>query len=694
MKNLISDIPWPWLILWGIISILLTVWLYRKNSWLKNASRSLKYSLIALRFSGLALIGLLLLGILFHSVAFRKEKPLFVTIIDESSSMKNYADSSQVANSIEQIRTNIRSKFGDKFEFSDYNLTGQSITDSTVRFQDKNTDLSTTLNEIREKYNKRNLGGILFISDGNFNEGQNPIYTAEKLDLTPVFTIGVGDTIRKKDVLIRNVISNDFAFLGNKFPIDVDIESNKISAGQATVTISEKGKVIGSKQINFTDQDFELAHLTFTLDAKSVGFHEYTVSVSQMPNEYSYSNNIKSVYVEVLDSRSKILLTSGAPHPDLGAIKSALSTDQNIEVTAKLMKDLPQNLSAYDLIVWHEPGVGTSAAQVKRLEDSGKPIWYFVGPNTRSEVVNQLNIGITTRTNSSFDDTRATYNSSFSTFEVSDEIKEAFSYFPPLRTRYGNMKIGSDVNTFAFQRLGNVQKKEPLIYFSTKNKKKICVTYGEGIWRWRMAEYAKNQTNKTFNDLVNKIAQYLIVKQNASALRVNLPKQFLENNEVNLTAEFYNDAMQLVTTPKIVYELVDSEGKKRNFDFSPRGNQYYLNIGSLEPGNYTWIASTNVNGKKYSKTGAFVVRKVELESLDTRANHNVLYQMAEISNGKFMTLAQSQSMLQEIEQRDDIVSISYESSEYKDLIDYKWLFFLIVLLFGVEWFLRRYNGAY
>jgi hypothetical protein len=38
--------------------------------------------------------------------------------------------------------------------------------------------------------------------------------------------------------------------------------------------------------------------------------------------------------------------------------------------------------------------------------------------------------------------------------------------------------------------------------------------------------------------------------------------------------------------------------------------------------------------------------------------------------------------------------MSYREASFNDLIDYKWLFFLLIIVFGLEWFLRRWFGAY
>ena len=83
-----------------------------------------------------------------------------------------------------------------------------------------------------------------------------------------------------------------------------------------------------------------------------------------------------------------------------------------------------------------------------------------------------------------------------------------------------------------------------------------------------------------------------------------------------------------------------------------------------------------------------------MENIESAADHNLLNQIAKQSNGQFYELKNINQLLNDIEKRKDIAEMSYSEASFNDLIDYKWLFFLIVLIFGTEWFLRRWFGGY
>ena len=72
----------------------------------------------------------------------------------------------------------------------------------------------------------------------------------------------------------------------------------------------------------------------------------------------------------------------------------------------------------------------------------------------------------------------------------------------------------------------------------------------------------------------------------------------------------------------------------------------------------------------------------------------MLNNISQNTNGKFYLPNQLNELEKDIKTREDIVTTSYQEKTFDDLIDYKWIFFLIIGLISVEWFLRKYNGAY
>ena len=90
--------------------------------------------------------------------------------------------------------------------------------------------------------------------------------------------------------------------------------------------------------------------------------------VQKIAGEFTYQNNTRTVYIEVIDSRSKILLYSHAPHPDIAALQQALAGNENYEVLVKYSNDLRSiPVHTLDLVIWHDPGKGFSSEFLESL---------------------------------------------------------------------------------------------------------------------------------------------------------------------------------------------------------------------------------------------------------------------------------------------------------------------------------------
>lgn len=697
-----SDISLWWLLPIVAISIIAALWMYNKKSstWINELSKKWRIILISLRSLSIFILALLLFGIIFQSFNYKKEKPIIVIGIDDSSSMLNYKDSIKIGKQIQELIAYSKEELGDQFELITSSFAGHpKLIDTDLQFKSELTDLNEALEITRSDYYNRNLAGILLVSDGNYNKGTNPIYAAEKLTTTSLFTLGVGDTIIKKDQLIKHILHNDVAFLKNDFPVMIDIEGNKMGKTTSEVSIELDGKKIASQTIQFKDGVSDYEQVTFTLKAERPGIQQYTVKLSRKENEYNYQNNQRTFFVEVIDSRSKILLLSQAPHPDVSALKSTWEKDQNLEVDFKLLSDWDRNLKNVDLIVWHEPGLNSNLEIQNYILNNPVSKLLIIGSQSNATSIYQLNLGIEIPASKNLDDVEASLNSGFNAFEISDKLKSALTYYPPLKSRFGKLKTPKDATSLLHQRIGPVVKNDPLIYFANGRSAngqsfKYGVIYGEGIWRWKLTEYARTQEVSAFDELIGKTGQFLMVKQNTEPFRVQLPKKFSPTEDITINATVLNASLEPITTATVQFVLTNESNQETKLQFGAIGTSYQLDLGKLDAGKYNWKAFTTIGGKYHEKKGEFSVSPLFLEQIYSHANHNLLRQLSEKTNGSFHELKNYKSTIKELKNRDDFTTISYQEASFNELIEYFILFILLILTLSSEWFLRRYLGSY
>jgi hypothetical protein len=691
--HLISDFSLWFLIPIGLFSVILTFYFYKKDGWFGDLKPFQQTLLRTLRFSSLFLIGILLLGLILQTINYRDEKPVFINLIDNSNSMMNHKDSNLVKSQITSYREKLKEKYGERFELIDLYV-GSNVSKQKLDFSEKTSNLEAGFEKINFDYYNRNIGGITFISDGNYNVGTNPAYAAEKISITPIFSLAVGDTTPRRDQLIKNVSVNAIAFLNNEFPVEVDVESIKLGGKSVTVSIFENGKQIASQSITYSNSKRDFKQVNFTLKANKIGFQTYVVKLKSLDGESTLKNNQRTFYVEVIDSRNKVLLLAGAPHPDISALKEVLDQNENIESESVLIKDWNKNLEKTDLVVWHEPGANFDASILQLLQEKRIPILYILGPNTEAAVATKLNLGISGMKGNKTDDIQPTLASGFNDFELSEKVAEALDFYPPLKSKFGTLKVEGNPLILLNQRVGPVKKSDPLLFFVNRNNLKTGVLYGEGLWRWKLNDFIRSGNHEAFSELFSKTMNFLMVKQQEAGLRIEFPKRFSIEEDVMVNASFYNSALEPITKPKIELKLTDSDGKVFRSQFGVNVNGYKLSLGKLKAGKYKWYAETKFNGKSYKKSGVFIVEDIELEKIETAANHGVLKQVAKQSNGKFYLLKDYQKLINDIEKRGDITTISFEETAFNKLIDYLMVILLLIALLASEWFIRRFLGSY
>lgn len=696
MANIFSDIPIWAIAAWGVITFVFSYFYYLRKGWLKEVPKLRHLTMFFLRGLGLFILGVLLANIIVQSTKTDTNQPLLITLVDDSSSMLNYKDSAEVMSQTKALLNQFNTSFSEEFKVLTYNLDGKALKADSLYFKNDETNLSAALDDIYNQYYGRNIGALVLLTDGNYNQGSQPTFVVDKFNNVPFYTIGVGDTVQKTDQLIDNVVANDIAFLDNAFPIEVTIKGVKLAGKEFTVSLLENGKEIDKSTFSHADVVQSITKIKFTVDASQIGMQEYTIQLSNDENEFNIANNTARIYVEVLDARSEILLLAEGITPDFGAIKQALVSEQNLSIDVMTINTLISenaDLSKFDLIIWHNPGASRKLDVFERIRRLKKPFWYITGPKTQQVIFDRLALAPNISVTGQYDDSGIAYNEQFNLFELSRETIKAINEFPPLRVHYTKFNFPKSSAVLGFQKVGNIAKPEPLFFFG-KQTEKYAVTFGEGLWNWRLGNFQHTNSHESFNELIQKSVQYLILKENKSRLRVSFPRKLSVGTNTIVNARFYNKSYEPITDPTINFRLMKKNGDEFEYSFLALDEFYQLDLGRLSFGRYDWVADVEYDGEIFQKKGSFAVEEVRVESQSTRADHQLLMQMAANRDGAFYKLSERDAIIKDIENREDINPIAYETSTYEKLINNAWWFVLLIAIFSAEWVLRRYSGGY
>lgn len=685
--------------------------LYWREKHFKEAGESFRkwYIILAsLRFILVSLLALLLLSPLIKRATTRTEKPIIVLAQDNSESVKiNWSkkDSADYRNAW----NNLIDKLSSNYEVKNYTFGNALKENGEANYTEKTTNISSAFDELSNLYSNQNLGAIILSSDGIFNQGSSPVYSQYAANV-PVYTLALGDTTIKRDLKIARVYFNSVAYLGNSFTIRTDIGANFCNAENFVFKLEKiddaNSKVVAQKNFSITSNSFETSDEEI-VSADKIGVQHFRLSVSQLKDEVTFINNTKDIFIEVLDAKEKILLLANSPHPDLAAMKQSIETNKNYEANVKFANTFSGNVKDYSLVILHNlPSQNNSVANVlQQISAQHKPVLFVLGSQTNLIQFNTLQtmLKLNGINQGSTNDVLPSPSKDFSAFVIPDELTSIVSKLPPLQVPYANdYKTSPNANILFNQKIGNVTTNFPLILFQQTLDGKQGIICGEGLWRWRIYNYMLNQNHDAFDALLTKTVQYLAVKPDSRQFRVWLEKNsngagtqlFNENESIVFGAELLNDALEKITAPDVTLKIKNSSGKEFPFTFNQNISGYSLNAGYFPVGNYSYEANTNYNNKPFSATGNFSVAPVQMEQLETRANHQMLFALSKKSGGNLFYPNQFDDLLKAIQKQETIKPVLYEQQTTDPVINLKWIFFVLLLFLSTEWFIRKWQGGY
>ena len=648
-----------------------------------------------MRFIVVSLLVLMLFQPLLETIETRVEKPVVVLALDNSQSIVSAKDSNFIQTEFLNSWKGIAEKLGSEYEVIPL-LFGDNVSDGNdATFSDQITHFGKLQRAIDARFSGRNLSALVIASDGLYNKGPHPVSNLKQLNI-PVFTVGLGDTTLHRDLLISNVSANKIAYLGNNFPIRLNLEGRKAKGNSTVVSVSKNGVQLASQNVSFTSER-EFKNVEFSLPADQVGIHAYTVTIQAIGNEDNLRNNTELVYIEVIDNRQKILILANAPHPDITAIAEAMRLQENYEVTVQTVDQFTDNVNKFDMLIAYQiPSLGGRGNNVVQEAYKSKiPCWFILGAQNDFNAFNAFGSGFSLNGyQSKLSDISASLNPAFSYFSLSNEFTQALPLHPPLAVPFGNYSVAPEVQALLTQRIGKIATDVPLLGFGGTPEHRIAVLCGEGIWRWKVGLFQMEENHDVFNQFITQSTQFIGVKENKEKFRIQHKKNFAENELVYFNAELYDESFTPVLNQQVNMELKFPDNNVQSFAFSPSNTGYQLNAGMLPPGAYSYTAKAFNGTTEFMKSGGFTVNNISVETARTIADFQLLEQLSSSTNGKRFNATSIDDLVNEIRNRKEITSVSFEEKKVRELIDWAPLLVALLSLLSIEWFLRKWNGSY
>lgn len=652
-------------------------WVYRQDK-----SRLDRYRFVpaTLRALSAFILVLLLLAPFIVTSTVQEVRPSLTILADRSASMNpHFAGEHVYRDDVERIVQQLSDRYDvDIVGWGDGLAEGK---DSLWTAWHHSSQMGLALHQLLERQKVQPVQSVLLLSDGISNMGNDPVVLAQQLPF-PVHSLVVGDSTTPVDVGIQNVLVNKTVSLNATFEMLIDVFAHKVQGREVNVNILHNGKSVFSQSVKVVQQR-QVVDFSLQLQARQPGLQKYTIEITAVEGEQNIRNNRQDVYVDVVDEKIKVLLLAAGPHPDITALRSALQGLEQFEVT--LVKTLTgAELRQCDIVIAHTP----DAAVCNQLKMADKPVWYILGAGTGAQVFAALELLDGSGGLYSSVEVLPVLNGQFGIFQLPENIAEVVTKYPPLQGTLVNIKPQEDV--LFHQRIGNVVTRQPLWFFKQYGTAATVILAGEGFWKWRMQEHRSYGKSETFEALVKQSLLKIHSRQDKRPFMLYTDKQVYNAYEKVYVYAMYKNALGELQNMPDVKLLVN--GNARQKPMERIGNTYKEDMGIFEEGSYTVTGTIREDGREHTAVVRFEVAPFDLEAVRTHADYTLMNNIATYSGGLFGTYGERDAFVQKILQHATAsVKLREETKEHQ-LVDFKWLFFLLLVLMAGEWLFRKnYN---
>lgn len=687
-----------WLLLLIILISAVYTWLfYRSDRQKSHFSTAWLLILSSLRFIAVFIIGFLLIKPGLEFIEQIEDKPIAILVQDNSQSIESGFASQEARLKYESDYQKIKAEISRDYLVHEFSVAQQlkELSQDSVSFDKKSSNLALVAEKIPYLFDGRNVAAVIFATDGIYNQGNNPAYQFAGFPF-PLYTIGLGDPTIYPDIQVSRLITNRLAFAGNEFPLEVEIKGKAVPAGKYQVAVQMNGEQQNIYTFSPENEDF-LHQVKFSLVAGSPGIVEVKVLVSGIDGEKNIQNNEATVLVEVLDKKQRVLIVANSPHPDITAMKEALEAGRQVEVEVKMASAAVADLSSYNLIVYHQlPSVSNGIPAL--LQETFRlhlPALFVVGVQTDLQKLNKAGYGnLYALSNPMSEFAQGYLAGDFSLFTPEESLGPQVAQWPPLTVPFSRLNKLPEQSVLFYQKIKSVSTTIPLIALYAFPEQKIGIISGEGLWRWNLTNYQLEENHHSFQYLMNQLVQYLALKIQKERLKIDFRPVCQEDEPILFNAELYNPSYEKIVTPEIKLSIQNDKNEEFDYVFGVKDDAYFLDAGSLPQGKYTFKATAVVDGSELMKSGSFSIARKELETLNLQADHDLLKRLSDEHSGKFYLPKNLTQLAEDLDNLKEKSVVIREEKTKKDFIELKFVLLLLMLLFGVEWFARKYHGAY
>ncbi len=567
----------------------------------------------------------------------------------------------------------------------------------------RGTDIWQALRELLGDSGR--LSSIILASDGQHNGSEDPLEMARKAnDLgIPIFTIGVGDPARPKNLSVTELYVRDKAPIQEPFEIEAllyaeDVDDRQIVVELLEHTVSrETGEL--SEGLTIDTLDVELPpeggriRADFQHTVMVPGNYAYSVQVAEVSGESDPADNSRtSSPIEVVDQQVKVLLIAGAPTWEYRMLHRLLQRDQNIILSCWLQtmdEDRPQEgnapisqlpsgieeLGQYNVVMMIDPdprefdqGWMEMLKQFAKRKAGG--VFYMAGPkftttfvtlNRLSAIREMMPVRFgdpeyidTSQTLAATSTSRpgemlvVDHNLGHPIMSFVNEIEENRRLWGLMPSMYWSFPtLSAKPTALVLMERGdqiNAEGNQPLLVAGRYGAGNVVYMGFYGTWRWRRVGLRAQYFDRFWIQMVNYLVETRSLQGKRRGLIDTDRRDYELGDKVMLTARILNERFEELTLPEIPAVVRDEDGRTQNISLKllpGQAGEYESEVVAYKTGVFQVIV--NLPGADDESGIEPVTWRVKPPSAESRAywlNEKLLREIATASGGQYLTIDQ------------------------------------------------------
>ena len=673
-----------------IISLLICVlswYSYRKYS---SISLWWKLTLSVLRATSLCILLFLFMNPFFKQSEEVKVKPKIAVLLDGSESTTinkgEYNGYSSYQSTIAALRDTPNEVELTFFSFGN-SLQDQDASDFSPT--QPTTNLFAAIETITTS--DEDYSSAILISDGIITQGKNPIFESRNSSF-PIHVIGIGDTSKVKDLSIENISTNATGFTNTNHIIDIDIAQFGFDNQRIEVKLASDNTIIDSRNLTISE-DKEIESIQFEIELNSPGLKQYKIEIEPILEEWSTENNNSTFAIEILDSKKKILHIASSIHPDVKALRSILTMDQNIELSTYTFLNKSKSLKEiiptdnYDLIIFHGDISNELLSQFE-IDEFGSSSLFIALPKADLAFDSNRFKLISNNSNSVYE-VQLVINTESSDHPILELPEINFNSSAPIQSSINSLNDYPEAISLFTSSYQNINSESPLLSILEQGNVRRSHFNAFG---WYKMYLSPNYDERAYiEDLLTNIVDWTSSDPDNRLLKIKPTKNEFNTSEPSIiNASLINENGEIESSA-IIEVTITGENYTANFNMDNLNNgNYRLQTPNLPDGQYTFKGVARKGNREIdAQNGEFLVNESNIELSNTIRNQDILKAIASNSGGSFFDFQNIESFWSNPEIAKQLIIKTETQERYIFPVRSIYWFILVLLLLGSEWFLRK-----